>query len=66
MYNIEAVAADIRQVRLNKNYSQDYLADKLNISQNAYNKIECGDTKVVPFETIKAIAEILEIHLIRT
>ncbi len=37
MYNIEAIATDIRDVRLYKNYTQDYLADRLNISQDDYN-----------------------------
>jgi len=64
MYNIEAVAAEIRDVRLYKNYSQDYLANRLNISQDDYNKIECGYTKVVPLETLTTIAELLEIDLI--
>jgi transcriptional regulator with XRE-family HTH domain len=64
MYNIEAIATDIRDVRLYKNYSQDYLANKLKISQDDYNKIECGYTKVVPLETLTAIAEVLEIDLI--
>jgi transcriptional regulator with XRE-family HTH domain len=64
MYNIEAIAADIRDVRLYKNYSQDYLADRLNISQDDYNKIECGYTKVVPLETLTVIAEVLDIGLI--
>ena len=64
MYNIEAIATDIRDVRLYRNYSQDYLADKLKISQDAYNNIECGHTKVVPLETLTAIAEVLQIDLI--
>jgi transcriptional regulator with XRE-family HTH domain len=64
MYNIEAIATDIRDVRLYKNYSQEYLANKLKISQNAYSKIEYGHTKVVTLETLRTIAEVLEIDLI--
>jgi transcriptional regulator with XRE-family HTH domain len=63
MYNIEAIATDIRDVRLYKNYSQEYLAKKLKISQNAYSKIECGNTKVT-LKTLIAIAEVLGIGLI--
>ncbi len=62
MYNIEAVASNIRNARLHRNYSQDYLAYKLNISQNAYSKIECGYTKVT-LERLITIAEILQVKL---
>jgi len=34
------VASNIRKIREQKNYTQDYLAAKLDISQNAYSKIE--------------------------
>lgn len=33
----KAVAANIRKIREFRNYTQDYLAAKLDISQNAYN-----------------------------
>ena len=62
MYNIEAVASNIRNARLHRNYSQDYLAYKLNISQNAYSKVECGYTKVT-LERLIIIAEVLEVAL---
>src|SRR5665213_905404 len=62
MYDIKTVAANIRSTRLYRNYSQDYLAYKLHISQNAYSKIECGYTKVT-LERIIAIAGILEVEL---
>lgn len=62
MYNIESVTANIRNARLYKNYSQDYLAFKLNISQNAYSKIECGYTKIT-LQRIIEIAGILGVSL---
>ena len=62
MYNIEAVASNIRNARLHRNYSQDYLAYKLNISQNAYSKVESGYTKVT-LERLIIIAEVLEVAL---
>jgi len=62
MYNIEAVASNIRNARLYRNYSQDYLAYKLNISQNAYSKVECGYTKVT-LERLIIIADILQVKL---
>lgn len=35
----------IRQIRRSKNLSQEYMALKLNISQNVYSKIESGKCK---------------------
>jgi transcriptional regulator with XRE-family HTH domain len=62
MYNTQEVAEKIRKARLHKNYSQDYLAAKLKISQNAYSKIECGYTKV-PLERLIVIAQVLDVKL---
>jgi transcriptional regulator with XRE-family HTH domain len=64
MYNIETVAANIRNARLYRNYSQDYLAYKLNISQNGYSKIELGYTRL-SVERLIIIAEVLEVELIK-
>lgn len=36
----KVVASNIRKIRELRNYTQDYLAAKLGISQNAYSKIE--------------------------
>jgi len=56
---IKAVAAAIRKRREKRNYTQEYLALKLNISQNAYSKIELGYTKIT-LERLFQIADILE------
>ncbi len=64
MYDIQAVATNIRNARLFRNYSQDYLAYKLKISQNAYSKVELGYTKVT-LERLIIIAGILEVNLNR-
>ncbi|MCJ0741350.1 MULTISPECIES: helix-turn-helix domain-containing protein [Pedobacter] len=40
------VATNIRKIREKKNYTQDYIAAKLGISQNAYSKIELGYSKI--------------------
>jgi transcriptional regulator with XRE-family HTH domain len=40
------VASNIRKIREYRNYTQEYLAARLNISQNAYSKIELGYTKI--------------------
>jgi hypothetical protein len=64
MYNIQTVGTNIRNARLYRNYSQDYLAYKLKISQNAYSKVECGFTKIT-LERLIIIAEVLEVGLNR-
>jgi transcriptional regulator with XRE-family HTH domain len=62
MIDVETVSANIKKARLFRNYSQDYLAYKLNISQNAYSKIELGYTKI-KLERLVSIAGILQVEL---
>ena len=62
-YRAKAVAANIRSKRIELNYTQEYLAAKLNISQNAYSKIELGYTKIT-VERLFQIADILETTII--
>lgn len=52
----------IRQTRLLKGYSQEYMAYRLSISQQSYSRMESGrqDLKIIQLETI---AEVLEIPL---
>jgi len=60
---IKAVAAAIRKKREFRNYTQEYLALKLHISQNAYSKIELGYTKIT-LERLFQIADILEFDVV--
>ena len=64
MYDINVVAANIKTARLGKGYSQDYIAYKLKISQNAYSKVELGHTKI-DLERAIILAELLEVDLMR-
>jgi transcriptional regulator with XRE-family HTH domain len=57
-----AIVSNIRKVREFRNYTQDYLAAKLHISQNAYSKIELGYSSITLNRLIN-IAEILDIEL---
>ena len=57
-FKIKAIAANIRNKREYRNYTQEYLAAKLAISQNAYSKIELGYTKIT-VERLFQIAEVL-------
>ena len=58
---VEGIREKIRAIRIEKGYSQDYMADMLKISQNAYHKLEKGHTKI-HLEKFINIAEILEIE----
>lgn len=52
----------IRIERQKKGYSQDYIAQQLNITQQAYSKIEKRPQKTC-LETILKIATFLELNL---
>ncbi len=59
---MQVVAGNIRKVREYRNYTQDYLAAKLDISQNAYSKIELGYSKIT-LDRLFHIAIILEVEV---
>lgn len=59
---MKEVASNIRKVREFRNYTQDYLAAKLEISQNAYSKIELGYSKIT-LDRLFHIALILEVEV---
>jgi transcriptional regulator with XRE-family HTH domain len=52
----------IRTIRVSKDYSQDYLAAKLGISQNAYSKVELGHS-TLSVERLFTIGSILEVDV---
>jgi transcriptional regulator with XRE-family HTH domain len=57
------IVTNIRKIREFRNYTQDYLAAKLKISQNAYSKIELGYSSIT-LNRLVEIAGILEIDLV--
>ncbi|MES2828613.1 MAG: helix-turn-helix transcriptional regulator [Bacteroidota bacterium] len=59
----KAVAGNIRKIREFRNYTQDYIAAKLAISQNAYSKLELGYCSIT-LGRLMQIADILEIDMI--
>ena len=59
---VEEIRERIKRIRLEKGYSQDYMADMLNISQNAYHKLEKGYSRI-HLQKFIDIAKILEIEL---
>ena len=50
----------IKNIRELKNLTQDYMAERLDISQAAYSKLEKGDIKVSP-EKLSEISKILDV-----
>ncbi len=57
----KAIAANIRKLREYRDYTQDYLAAKLKISQNAYSKIELGYSRIT-LERLFIISAVLEVN----
>ncbi|MFA6246076.1 MAG: helix-turn-helix transcriptional regulator [Mucilaginibacter sp.] len=58
----KTLAMAIRQKRTQLKYSQEYMAFKLNQTQNAYCKVELGHTKVTLLKLIE-ICEIFEVEV---
>jgi transcriptional regulator with XRE-family HTH domain len=56
------IGDNIRRFRELKGYSQDYMAEKMEITQSAYGKIEKENVKIT-VERLQKISEILEIDL---
>ena len=59
---VEKILTKIIVKRLEKNFSQNYIASRLKISQSYYNKIENGKKDITLKKTIE-IATILNIDL---
>jgi len=62
-YKVKNISVNIRRIREGKGYTQEYLAMKLGISQNAYSKIELGYTKIT-LERLFQIAKIIEVEIV--
>lgn len=56
---LKAVSANIKDRRLDLNFSQTYVAERLKVTQNAYSKMEIGKTKM-SVERLYEIANVLE------
>ena len=60
--DVESIGQRIREIRLSRNYSQQYLAQKIGVTQKAYSKIESEETKL-GVDTLKKIASILDVPI---
>ncbi len=56
------IGTQIKKIRELKNFTQEYMAEQLNISQSAYAKMEKDDSDLT-ISKIKKIAEILNIKV---
>ncbi len=57
---MKKLLSTLKQARLQKNYTQEYLASELNISVRSYRKIESGETELT-VSRLQHIARILEV-----
>lgn len=57
---LQHIMQTIRQRRLALNYSQEYMAYKMQMGQNCYSKIELGNSKLT-VERLLNICELLEL-----
>jgi len=54
------IASKIRKIRELKGFSQEYVASRLEVTQNTYSKIERGETSL-SVDKLAAICSILEV-----
>ncbi|CAM4373448.1 Helix-turn-helix [Pedobacter westerhofensis] len=59
---VKNVVNNIKRVRKYRNYTQQYVAAKLSISQNTYSKIELGITGLT-LECLFQIAVVLDVKV---
>lgn len=60
--NKMSIGNQIKQYRKKRNYSQEYMATKLNLSQSAYSKIE-NEANGVDVDKLQQIAVLLDVSL---
>lgn len=60
---METILKNIREIRVQKGYSQEFVADKLKLAASTYNLIENGKRKLY-YYSILQIAKIFEMSTI--
>ena len=58
-----SIGIKLRKLRNSKGYTQDYMAEKLKVSQKTYSNME-NEKATISLETLKKIAEELDTDLI--
>jgi transcriptional regulator with XRE-family HTH domain len=56
------IGNNIKQIRELKNFSQEYMASEIEVSQSTYSRIESGTTPL-KIDTLQRIADVLEVDL---
>lgn len=59
---VGTISKNIKRFRENRDYTQEYIASKMGISQSAYRKFESGETEI-SLSKLEKIAEVLDIPL---
>lgn len=63
MLNNKVIGQYIRDARVAKGYKQDFIAHKLNLSQNAYSKTELGKSNLT-LDRMFALSVILDFEIL--
>jgi transcriptional regulator with XRE-family HTH domain len=58
-YNKQEIGRKVKQAREFKHYTQEYLAEKVNLEQETISRIECGRGGI-SIETMIAFCDVLE------
>ncbi|TAH17470.1 MAG: XRE family transcriptional regulator [Cytophagales bacterium] len=61
--SMHRIGLNIKKIRELRNYTQEYMAESLKMSQTGYSKIERGETDVT-VDKINLIAKILDVNLL--
>ena len=56
------LGSKVKNIRELKNFTQEYVAEKLSMSQSNYSRIESNDVDI-PFSKLQQIADVLEIKI---
>jgi transcriptional regulator with XRE-family HTH domain len=56
------IGTNIKNIREIKNFSQEYMASEIDVSQSTYARIESG-TAIPKIDRLQRIAEVLEVDL---
>ena len=62
IYSKTNIGKNIKQIRELKNFTQEYVADEIEVSQSTYSRIENG-TVPIRIDTLQRIADVLEVDL---
>ncbi len=60
--DFKTIPHKIRATREQLNYTQEFVADKLDITQRAYSKIETGETRLRADHLVK-LSEVLQLNI---